>query len=143
MAPIRPSRARSLTIGGLSRLTGVNIETIRYYERINLLTNPPRTAGGQRSYQLEHVERLRFIRRARKLGFSIDTIRTLLTLAIPGSNSCSEAREIAVIHLADVRIKRNDLAKLEEVLAASIQQCETQCCGTSPPPCPVFAILQA
>jgi MerR family mercuric resistance operon transcriptional regulator len=143
MASITASRARTLTIGALSHLTGVNIETIRYYERIKLMTKPPRTAGGHRSYQPEHVERLRFVRRARELGFGIANVRTLLTLALRGNNSCAEAREVAASHLADVRAKRVDLAKLEKVLAGTIEQCDAQCCGTTLPPCPVFEVLQA
>jgi MerR family mercuric resistance operon transcriptional regulator len=143
MKAITPSRARSLTIGALSHFTGVNIETIRYYERINLMTKPPRTAGGHRSYQPEHVERLRFVRRARELGFGIGSIRTLLTLGLRGSSSCAEARKVAASHLADVRAKRDDLAKLDKVLADTIAQCDAQCCGTSLPPCPVLEVLQA
>jgi len=142
MEPITASRARTLTIGALSSFTGVNIETIRYYERINLMTKPPRTAGGHRNYQPEHVWRLHFIRRARELGFGIGDIRTLLTLALRTNNSCADARAIAATHLADVRAKRDDLAKLEKVLTDTIEQCNTQCCGTSLPPCPVLEILQ-
>ena len=143
MEPITASRARTLTIGALSNLTGVNIETIRYYERINLMTKPPRTAGGHRNYQPEHVRRLHFIKRARELGFGIGDIRTLLTLALRTSRSCADAREIAATYLADVRAKRDDLAKLEKVLTVTIEQCDMQCCGTSLPPCPVLEILQA
>jgi MerR family transcriptional regulator, mercuric resistance operon regulatory protein len=143
MASITASRARVLTIGALSNLTGVNIETIRYYERINLTAKPPRTAGGHRSYHAEHVERLRFVRRARELGFGIENIRTLLALALRGNSSCAEAREVAAFHLADVRAKRDDLAKLEKVLADTIAQCDSQCCGMSQPPCPVLEVLQA
>lgn len=143
MGPITASRAQTLTIGALSRLTGVNIETIRYYERINLMTKPPRTSGGHRDYQPEHVERLRFVKRARELGFGIGDIRTLLTLALRGSSSCAEARDIAAAHLGDVRAKIHDLDKLEKVLTDTIEQCNTQCCGTSLPPCPVLEVLQA
>lgn len=142
MGPITALRAQTLTIGALSRITGVNIETIRYYERIGLITEPPRTAGGHRTYLPEHVERLRFVRRARELGFGIADIRTLATLALRGSSSCAEARAIATVHLRDVRAKRDDLAKLEKVLTDTIEQCNTQCCGTSPPPCPVLEVLQ-
>ena len=139
----RITASRGLTIGALSRLIGVNIETIRYYERIDLMAEPPRTAGGQRDYQPEHVERLRFIRRARELGFGIDDIRTLLTLALRGSSSCAEARDIASAHLADVRARLGDLGKLEKVLTATIEQCNTQCCDASLPPCPILEVLQA
>ena len=143
MRPITSSRARPLTIGTLSQLTSVNIETIRYYERIALMHNPPRTSGGHRSYAAEHVERLHFIRRARELGFGIGTIRTLLDLSGQGSASCAEARQIAAVHLAGVRAKRDDLAKLETILSETIAQCDTQCCRGAAPLCPVFEILEA
>ena len=132
-----------LTIGALSRLTAVNIETIRYYERINLISKPPRTGGGHRSYEREHVDRLQFVRRARELGFSIANIRTLLSLSVRGQTSCAEVREIAATHLTEVRAKRTDLAKLETILANTIDQCDEQCCGTSVPLCPVLEVLQS
>jgi MerR family transcriptional regulator, mercuric resistance operon regulatory protein len=143
MAPITASRAGTLSIGALSRRTGVNIETIRYYERIRLLAKPPRTAGGHRSYAPEHVERLRFVRRARELGFGIENIRALLVLAARGAASCVEARTIAATHLADVRAKLSDLAKLEKILAETVTQCDTQCCGPDTPACPVLEVLAA
>ena len=142
MGPITALRPQTLTIGALSRITGVNIETIRYYERIDLMTEPPRTGGGHRNYQPEHVERLRFVRRARELGFGIADIRTLATLALSGSSSCAEARAIATVHLTDVRAKRDNLAKLEQVLTDTIERCNTRCCGTPLPPCPVLEVLQ-
>jgi MerR family mercuric resistance operon transcriptional regulator len=143
MARITASRGRPLTIGALSHLTGVNVETIRYYERIGLTAKPPRTAGGHRSYQPDHVERLRFVRRARELGFGIADIRMLLTLAARRSASCAEARAVAASHLADVRAKRDDLAKLEKILAGTIKQCDAQCCGGEAPLCPVLDVLAA
>lgn len=142
MASITASRARTLTIGALSHLAGVNIETIRYYERIDLMTKPPRTAGGHRSYQPEHIERLRFIRRARELGFGIANVRTLLMLASNGRKPCADARAIAASHLEDVRAKRDDLAKLEKILTDTIKHCDEQCCGTAMPPCPILEVLQ-
>lgn len=132
-----------LTIGALARLTGVNIETIRYYERIDLMTKPPRTGGGHRSYEPEQVARLQFIRRARELGFGIADIRTLLTLSMRGSASCAEVRDIAAAHLADVRAKRDDLAKLEKVLTDTVEQCDAQGCGEQAPLCPVLEVLQS
>ena len=134
--------SRGLSIGGLSRLTGVNIETIRYYERIQLMQEPHRTGSGRRSYGHKDVDRLRFIRRARALGFGIKEIRTLFTLAGPGTNSCAEARSMAADRLADVRAKRDDLARLERVLADTIARCDTQCCSRPAPVCPVLEILE-
>lgn len=133
--------SRGFTIGALSRRTGVNVETIRYYERIRLTQKPPRTRGGHRSYAAEHVEQLRFIRRARALGFGIDGIRALLTLSSQGARSCAQAREIAAVHLAEVRAKRDDLVRLETVLADTIAQCDARCCGPSVPVCPILEVL--
>ena len=74
-------RAQHFPIGAISAETGVNIETIRYYERIGIMPAPPRTQGGQRAYSEAHFKRLIFIRRSRKLGFSLDEIRVLIGLA--------------------------------------------------------------
>ena len=143
MATITASRAGALTIGALSRRTGVNIETIRYYERIQLLGKPPRTAGGHRSYAPEHMQRLHFVRRARALGFGIENIRALLDLSAREPDSCAEVREIAAAHLTDVRAKLDDLRKLEKILTETVNQCDQQCCGATAPPCPVLEILSA
>jgi len=88
MRAITASRAGDLTIGKLSELTGVNIETIRYYERTKVLPVPPRTDSGRRVYQSSDVRTLAFLRRARELGFSLDDIRTLLRLGGPEKASC-------------------------------------------------------
>jgi len=143
MASITASRGDSLSIGALSRHTGVNIETIRYYERIGLMVKPPRTKGGHRSYATVHADRLSFIRRARELGFSIEDIRTLLVLSARGHASCAEARQVAAAHLADVRAKQNDLAKLEIILTETIAQCDAQGSSDVTPACPVLEVLQS
>src|SRR6266568_3147565 len=113
MRPITVSRAKTFAIGELSRLTGVHIETIRYYERIRMLPAPLRTASGRRVYSAMELRILVFIRRSRELGFSPDQIRALLRLGAPGMASCSEVREIAAHHLEDFRSKLGDLEKLE------------------------------
>lgn len=128
---------QSLTIGRLAAATGVNLETVRYYERIELMPPPARTASGHRAYEQEHVRRLAFIRRARELGFSIEQIRALLALAEPSRVSCAEVREIARTHLDEVRAKLADLARLEGILAATIVQCS----GDPAPSCPVLDML--
>ncbi len=135
--------SRGLTIGSLAQRTGVNIETIRYYERIGLTPPPRRTDGGHRSYAAEDADRLRFIRRARELGFGIDNIRTLLTLARQGHTSCAEARAMAAAHLADVRAKQHDLAKLEAILSETVSQCDALCCDDATPICPVLEVLKS
>ena len=143
MNTITNSGAGRLTIGQLSTTSGVNIETIRYYERIQLLDAPPRTRGGHRSYNGADVRRLRFVRRARELGFGIDDIRALLALAGQGGGSCGEVRDIAAAHLADIRAMLEDLRKLERILAGTVAECDSHCETTSAPVCPVIEVLQS
>ena len=114
---------QSIAIGELSRRTGVNIETIRYFERVGVLTTPPRTSGGRRVYGADHVRALGFIRRARELGFTPAEVRAILSLGGPAPASCCEVREIAAHHLERVRAKMVDLAQLESVLATTIDRC--------------------
>ncbi len=133
----RAEKPEGIPIGELSRLTGVNIETIRYYEKIKMLQAPPRTAGGHRSYGPTETRTLAFIRRARELGFALDEIRALLDLGGPGGASCAEVRKIAAHHLDDIRAKIADLRKLERLLAKTIARCS----GKRVPDCPVIEIL--
>ena len=137
MSPITASRAQGLSIGKLSWLTGVNIETIRYYERIQMLPAPPRTEGGHRVYGQTEMRTLAFIRRARELGFSLDEIRALLNLGGPGTATCADVRKVATSHLDDIRAKIGDLKKLERLLAKTIARCS----GKKVPDCPVLDIL--
>jgi MerR family mercuric resistance operon transcriptional regulator len=137
MRSITGSRAENLPIGQLSRLSGVNIETIRYYERINMLPPPPRTASGRRIYDSMHLRILAFIRRSRELGFSLDDIRALIRLGGSEKATCREVREIAVHHLEDVRAKLGDLKKLERLLAETVARCS----GRTAPECAVLEIL--
>jgi MerR family transcriptional regulator, mercuric resistance operon regulatory protein len=139
MRAITASRAETFAIGQLSRRTGVNIETIRYYERIRMLARPPRTASGRRVYGTQDARLLGFIRRARELGFSLDEIRGLLRLRTPGKASCGEVRKIATHHLEDIRAKIVDLAKLERLLAKTVGLCR----GNKAPDCPVLEILDS
>ncbi|MGV8840144.1 MAG: MerR family transcriptional regulator [Bauldia sp.] len=137
MVAITFPRRATLLIGELSRLTGVNIETIRYYERIGVLPAPPRTGGGRRAYCEGHSRTLSFIRRARELGFTLDDIRGLLGLGHRRLATCSEVRSIAGGHLETVRSKLADLARLAGILADAVAQCS----GESVPDCPVLEML--
>jgi MerR family mercuric resistance operon transcriptional regulator len=128
---------KSLTIGQLAAAAGVNLETVRYYERIKLMPPPARTASGYRAYEPTHTRRLAFIRRARELGFSIEQIRALLGLAEPSRASCAAVRKIAQTHLDEVRAKLADLARLEGILAETISRCS----GDPAPSCPVLNML--
>ncbi|PWN60562.1 MerR family transcriptional regulator [Chryseobacterium phosphatilyticum] len=131
------ARSGAITIGQLSRLTGVNIENIRYCEKVGLLSAPPRTEGGHRSYGTEHVRTLAFIRRGRELGFTPDEVRALLELHQPGKASCCEVQEITAHHLDRVRAKIADLTRLERLLAETIDRCS----GEAAPECPVLDMI--
>jgi MerR family mercuric resistance operon transcriptional regulator len=141
MPNITASRAGGLggiAIGELSRLIGVNIESIRYYEKIKMLRRPPpRTESGRRVYGPAETRALAFIRRGRELGFGLDDIRALLALGAPGKASCADVREIAAHHLDDIRSKIADLRRLERLLAKTIAQCS----GDKVPDCPILDIL--
>jgi MerR family mercuric resistance operon transcriptional regulator len=111
--------AAGLGIGKLAEAAGVNIETIRYYQRRGLLDEPPKPLAGYRCYQ---VKRLRFIKRAQALGFTLDEVGALLTL--DGASSCSETRALAVRKLALIEQKMADLAAMQQVLGALVRQCD-------------------
>lgn len=128
---------RGLQRAKLARRTGCNLETIRYYEKIGMMPDPPRTASGYRVYDEGHVSRLRFILRARELGFAIEHIRGLLELVDGGTQTCAEVKERTERHLADVRAKIADLRRIEKVLAATAAQCS----GDDVPECPVLEAL--
>ena len=129
---------QAIQIGELSRRTGCNIETIRYYERIGLMPAPPRR-GRYRSYGAEDVGRLGFVRRARELGFTLDEVRALLGLAAGGQASCAEVRDLAASHLQDVRARIADLKRMERVLAGSVRACD----AGQDPGCPLIHALYA
>ena len=128
-----------ITIGELSKLTGVHIETIRYFERVKMLPKPPRTAAGRRAYGTAHVRVLTFIKRSRDLGFSPDDVRSLLRLGGPGKAPCHRVRDIATDHLNDIRARITELRELERLLARTVAKCT----GTTAPECPVLDILDS
>ena len=107
----------------VARRMGCNLETVRYYEKIGLLPEPPRTESGYRAYDTTHERRLRFILRARELGFALDEVRELLRLVDEREQTCAEARVIATAHLNDVRAKIADLKRMERVLKDVVAQC--------------------
>lgn len=128
-----------LGIGALSKQTGCNIETIRYYEKIHLLNVPARTEGGHRMFDHAQVKRLTFILRCRQLGFSIGEIRNLLGLVDGDAASCAEVKSVTELHLGDVRQKIHDLKNLEGVLTQMVSECT----GTEVPECPIIDTLYA
>jgi MerR family transcriptional regulator, mercuric resistance operon regulatory protein len=131
------ARVQNLPIGVLSRETGVNIETIRYYERIGLMPEPPRSDGGHRVYDRTHRQRLAFIRRARELGFRLDDIRSLLDLETSQKLACDEVKALTDRHIAEIREKIRDLKELERVLSKLTAQCH----GSRVPACPILDVL--
>lgn len=126
-----------LSIGSLSERTAVNIETIRYYERIGILPKPPRSNGGHRLYSHEHQQRLIFIRRSRELGFSLDQVRELLGLSGGRRLTCAKVKHISEQHIADIRQRVKDLRRLERVLSDMAAQCR----GDEVLECPILQAL--
>lgn len=116
---------RVIPIGGLAERTGVKVETIRYYEQVGLLPRPERSYGNQRRYTRRHLERLAFIKHARDLGFSVESIRTLLNLSDKPDMACDDAHRAAAGHLAEVRAKIARLRSLE----AELKRIATSCSG--------------
>lgn len=123
--------------GDLARLTGCNLETIRYYETIGVMPEPPRSSKNYRVYDDTHVTRLRFVMRARELGFTLDEVRDLLAMVDGGQQTCGEVQALATAHLATVRTKIADLRRIEHVLSSTVAQCT----GDDVPECPVIDAL--
>lgn len=125
-APLPPSSlgaAPFLPIGELSRRTGCNIDTIRFYEKVGVLPKAARSSGGHRIYSLAHQQRLAFVCRARGLGFTLKQVRALLRLSDQRNRPCSDAQRVAGKHLAEVRSRIADLRAVEAALKALIAQC--------------------
>ena len=125
-----------LTIGKLAKAAGVNIETIRYYQRRGLLDEPAKPLGGHRHYSADMAERVRFIKRAQALGFTLSEAGGLLTL--DEACACSETRALAARKLALLEQKMADLAAMRQVLGELVQQCGTGGGGAA---CPIMDVL--
>ena len=123
--------------GSLAKETGVNFETIRYYEKIGLMPEPARSAGGHRMYDQSHLKRLSFIRRSRELGFTLHEIRELLELVDGGDYTCAEIRDRTLFHLGDVATKIRDLQKMQRTLKTMASKCD----GGLVPECPIVEAL--
>jgi MerR family mercuric resistance operon transcriptional regulator len=125
-----------LTTSRVAQLGGVNLETIRYYERRGLLPQAPRTQAGYRQFSPETAQRLRFIKRAQALGFSLDEVRELLALRMEKRNR-AEVRARAETKMADIKEKMKILAAMRDTLRRLIEQCE-QCASAE---CPILDSL--
>ena len=126
-----------MQIGQLSKKTGCNIETIRYYEKRGLLPSPPRTAGGYRLYDPDHLKRLTFVMRSRDLGFSMAEIEKLLSLVDEHQLTCHDMHQQTLAHVGDIQSKIADLKRLERVLTEIASKCSD---GTVPE-CPIIDAL--
>ncbi len=114
---------RPLTIGKVSRLTGIGVETIRFYEKSGLIDAPPRTGSGYRQYPESTAARIRFIRHAKELGFTLNEIKGLLHLRLNPTTSCDEVRHIAEEKRLNVRAKIESLKGMERALGELIGAC--------------------
>jgi MerR family mercuric resistance operon transcriptional regulator len=123
--------------GSLAKQTGVNIETIRYYEKIGLMPDPTRSSAGHRIYDQSQLKRLSFIRRSRELGFTLHEIRELLELVDGGDYTCAEVRDRTLRHLNDVALKICDLQKMQSTLKSMASKCD----GGLVPKCPIVDAL--
>ncbi|HQS30634.1 Hg(II)-responsive transcriptional regulator [Polaromonas sp.] len=126
-----------LTIGVLATQAGVNVETIRFYQRKRMMHEPARPPGSVRRYGVADLQRVRFIKSAQRLGFSLDEIAQLLKLE-DGSH-CDEAREQALHKLMDVRARLADLRSMEAALSDLVERC---CAARGRIHCPLIASLQ-
>jgi Hg(II)-responsive transcriptional regulator len=129
---------QSLTVGKLARQTGVAVETLRYYERRGLLPEAERTAAGYRLFRVDTVRRLRFIRRAQALGFSLDEIAELLSLSDDSSKSAAEVKGLTQRKIADIEARIRDLQRMKRGLSGLDQRCSGH---GSTGECPILAAL--
>jgi len=129
--------AQNYLIGQVSSQTGVNIETIRYYERIGILPAPPRSEGKQRLYDEPMMARLRFIKRSRELGFSLNEIRSLIKLNDDNELTCGDVHALTTDHLKQVQEKIENLRNIEKVLKGMAEQCSRG----DVPDCPIIETL--
>ena len=129
---------RSLTIGRLASAAGVNVETVRYYQRRGLVAEPERPLNSVRRYSEDSVNRILFIKRAQDLGFTLTEITSLL--ALEDGRSCRDTRELAGRKLMIVESRLTDLRRLRKTLQALIAKCETNRGKVS---CPIIRVLSS
>lgn len=129
---------KGFTVGAFAVAAGVNVETIRFYQRRGLIHEPPRVYGQVRRYEVVDVERVRFIKSAQGLGFSLDEIMGLLHLQ--NGTHCDEAKQAAEEKLSDVRLKLDQLTRIEAALSSLVRQCSAT---PAKAPCPLIHALQS
>ena len=129
-----------LTIGQLAKQGGVNLETIRYYERRGILPTPPRSASGYRAFSKDSVRRLRFIKRAQALGFSLREIEELLSLRARSGRSCGTVQARAKAKIADIDTKLQQLSAMRGALTRLVATCARRGTTTA---CPILDSLES
>ena len=122
-------------IGQAANASGVSAKMIRHYESIGLVAAPPRTEGGYRRYDERAVHNLRFVRRARNLGFSLDEIRNLLSLWHDRGRASADVKALTLRHVADLELRIAELAAMRDTLRELAQHCS----GDDRPDCPILA----
>jgi MerR family copper efflux transcriptional regulator len=137
------STPESLSIGTLARQAGCTVPTIRYYEEIGLLPAAPRSEAGQRLYGEAALRRLSFIRKVRGFNFSIEQVRELVSLVDEPDRPCVEVRDIAAVHLREVRQKLVELQELQSHLASFVDSCNEACAGGPAVDCTILEDLTA
>jgi len=131
-------RMGDLTIGRLARRAQVNVETIRYYERRGLIPKPPRSSSGYRLYPQEAVTRIRFIKRAKELGFSLKEISELLSLRVEPNTTCGDIRRRAEAKIVDIEGRIETLQRMKRALMELVALCQ----GRGPiSECPILEAL--
>jgi MerR family transcriptional regulator, copper efflux regulator len=136
--PHKPARG-ALTIGQVAKHAGVGVETVRFYERQGLITRPARPQSGYRRYSQEVVQRIRFIRRAKELGFSLSEVRELLELRADPTRTRADVRVRALAKIADIEGRVQALLRMKHVL----EQLARECTGEAPlSECPILDMLE-
>jgi len=129
----------SLTIGEVAKQTGIGVETVRFYEKSGLIDEPPRTEAGYRQYPEDTASRVRFIRHAKELGFTLTEIKELLNLRLDPTTTCEDVRQVAEEKLRNVRAKIQSLQGIEMALGDLIGACAV---GGPDGECPILEALE-
>jgi MerR family mercuric resistance operon transcriptional regulator len=117
------SALATIAIGALAEQAGVDVAKIRAYEKLGLIPRPRRTVGGLQLYRTDDVSRVTFVRRTQELGFSLQAIRELLAMTEKSTSTCGDVHVLAERHLEDIRRRREDLERLEEMLSPLVAAC--------------------
>ena len=130
----------SMTIGKVASLAGIGVETIRYYERKGLIEDPPRRSSGYREYPIEVVARLRFIRKAKELGFTLKEIDELLALRLSADSSCRDVKRRTLTKIVDMETKITALKKMKTTLIELVEACSGD--GSPIEHCPILGAFE-